>query len=179
MRILVVDDDENLREVLSAVLSREGVEVDSAHDGAEALVFLDHQQYDLILSDLRMPELDGPRLYEALRTRYRFRTRYSTSLPRVIFMTGNAALAEYAEFLRGTTEPILEKPFNLKVVRQVVSVLLGGLRGAVDSPSDEPVQDKRELAGPLLTPLPARSSGPVLSAALPRAARSGQRPTEA
>jgi CheY-like chemotaxis protein len=96
--------------------------VDGACDGAEALALLERQPYDLVLSDLRMPGTDGPSLYETLRTRHHFPVRFATKLPRVIFMTGNAA--EHADFLRGTTDPILEKPFPLRVVRQMVSVLL-------------------------------------------------------
>jgi CheY-like chemotaxis protein len=118
-RILVVDDDDNLREVLSAVLSQRGRAVDTARDGIEALALLNQNQYDVILSDLRMPGLDGPALYEALRA-----MRHTTTMPRVIFMTGNVRGGEYAAFLQGTTEPMLEKPFNLDVVRQVVRVLL-------------------------------------------------------
>lgn len=121
-RILVVDDDDALREVLTVALTRDGHTVDGASDGTEALVLLDRQPYDLVLSDLRMPRVDGPSLYETLRTRHHFPVRFATKLPRVIFMTGNAA--EHADFLRGTTDPILEKPFPLRVVRQMVSVLL-------------------------------------------------------
>lgn len=121
-RILVVDDDDALREVLTVALSRDGHTVDGACDGTEALALLEQQPYDLVLSDLRMPRTDGPSLYETLRTRHHFPVRFATKLPRVIFMTGNAA--EHAEFLRGTTDPILEKPFPLRVVRQMVSVLL-------------------------------------------------------
>jgi len=121
-RILVVDDDDDLREVLTTALAREGHCVDGACDGAEALALLERQPYDLVLSDLRMPGTDGPSLYETLRTRHHFPVRFATKLPRVIFMTGNAA--EHADFLRGTTDPILEKPFPLRVVRQMVSVLL-------------------------------------------------------
>ena len=121
-RILVVDDDDELREVLTTALSREGHCVDGACDGTEALALLERQPYDLVLSDLRMPGTDGPSLYEILRTRHHFPVRFATKLPRVIFMTGNAA--EHAEFLRGTTDPILEKPFPLRVIRQMVSVLL-------------------------------------------------------
>ena len=121
-RILVVDDDDALREVLTVALTRDGHTVDGACDGTEALVLLEQQPYDLVLSDLRMPRTDGPSLYETLRTRHHFPVRFATKLPRVIFMTGNAA--EHAEFLRGTTDPILEKPFPLRVVRQMVSVLL-------------------------------------------------------
>jgi CheY-like chemotaxis protein len=121
-RILVVDDDDDLREVLTTALAREGHCVDGACDGSEALALLERQPYDLVLSDLRMPGTDGPSLYEMLRTRHHFPVRFATKLPRVIFMTGNAA--EHADFLRGTTDPILEKPFPLRVVRQMVSVLL-------------------------------------------------------
>lgn len=121
-RILVVDDDDVLREVLAAALSGDGHEVVGASDGTEALALLEQQPYDLVLSDLRMPRVDGPSLYETLRTRHRFPVRFATKLPRVIFMTGNAA--EHADFLRGTTDPILEKPFPLRVIRQMVSVLL-------------------------------------------------------
>jgi CheY-like chemotaxis protein len=121
-RILVVEDDDALREVLTVALARDGHTVDGACDGTEALALLEQQPYDLVLSDLRMPRTDGPSLYETLRTRHHFPVRFATKLPRVIFMTGNAA--EHAEFLRGTTDPILEKPFPLRVVRQMVSVLL-------------------------------------------------------
>ncbi len=121
-RILVVDDDDALREVLTVALTRDGHTVDGACDGTEALALLDRQPYDLVLSDLRMPRMDGPSLYEMLRTRHHFPVRFATKLPRVIFMTGNAA--EHADFLRGTTDPILEKPFPLRVVRQMVTVLL-------------------------------------------------------
>jgi CheY-like chemotaxis protein len=117
-RILVVDDDDNLRELLATVLSQDGRVVDTARDGIEALELLQQNRYDLIISDLRMPGLNGPALYDALRATPR------TTLPRVIFMTGNAATGEYATFLRGTTEPMLEKPFSLDVVRHMVRVLL-------------------------------------------------------
>jgi CheY-like chemotaxis protein len=116
-RILVVDDDDNLRELLATVLGQDGRGVDTARDGIEALELLNQNRYDLVISDLRMPGLNGPALYEALRA-----TR-QTPPPRVIFMTGNPT-GEYAAFLRETTEPMLEKPFSLDVVRHMVRVLL-------------------------------------------------------
>jgi CheY-like chemotaxis protein len=118
-RILVVDDDDNLRELLSTVLSQPGRAVDTARNGIEAVELLSQNHYDLILSDLRMPGLDGPALYDALRA-----MRPTSPIPRLIFMTGNVGGGDYADFLRGTTEPMLEKPFSLDVVRRVVSVLL-------------------------------------------------------
>ena len=117
-----MDDDDGIREVLTAALAADGHAVDGARDGDEALALLELRPYDLILSDLQMPRVDGPSLYQTLRLRHRFPVRFATKLPRVIFMTGNPAA--HAEFLRGTTDPIIEKPFALRVVRKMVRVLL-------------------------------------------------------
>jgi two-component system NtrC family sensor kinase len=118
-RILVVDDDEHLRDALSAILSDEDHTVAVARDGLEALELLNRDPFDVILSDLRMPGLDGPALYAALQG-----MRHTVKKPRVIFMTGSIRGADYSAFLQGNTEPILEKPFSLDVARRVVSVLL-------------------------------------------------------
>jgi two-component system NtrC family sensor kinase len=118
-RILVVDDDDGLRTLLSTALSQDGRAVDAARDGIEAVALLGQHHYDLILSDLVMPGLDGPALYEALRAVSR-----PAAIPRVIFMTGNVGGGAHAAFLRETTEPMLEKPFSLDVVRHLVNVLL-------------------------------------------------------
>ena len=117
-RILVVDDEENLRDVLVEVLKRDGHEVDSAGDGAEALRLLGERRYDLVLTDLRMPGIEGPQLYQAIRE------RHPDAPPRVIFMSANTGIEEYARFLSETGEPALEKPFNLADMRQVVLQIL-------------------------------------------------------
>ena len=117
-RILVVDDEENLRDVLVEVLKRDGHEVDSAADGAEGLRRLEESRYDLVITDLRMPGIEGPALYQALRQ------RYADNPPHVIFMSANTGIEEYAAFLAETGEPALEKPFNLADMRQVVLQVL-------------------------------------------------------
>ena len=114
-RILVVDDEDVLRELLADILAREGHQVDTACDGLEALDWLDQHHYDAVFTDLQMPGLDGPKLYEAIQK------RQGEDLPRVIFMTGDAALS--ADFLRDTREPILEKPFSPRAARGVVKAL--------------------------------------------------------
>jgi two-component system response regulator AtoC len=58
-RILVVDDEENLRHMLSVVLKKQGYQVECAENGADALEMLAGQEYDFILSDIMMPRLDG------------------------------------------------------------------------------------------------------------------------
>ena len=117
-RILVVDDEDNLRDVLVEVLRRDGHEVDSAGDGDEGLRRAEAQRYDLLITDLRMPGLEGPELYRAVRA------RYPDDPPRVIFMSANTGIEEYTAFLAGTGEPALEKPFNLADMRQVVLQVL-------------------------------------------------------
>ena len=114
-RILVVDDEEVLRDLLAEILAIEGHQVDTACDGLEALDWLEHHHYDAVFTDLHMPGLDGPSLYAAIRK------RQDEDPPRIIFMTGNAALS--ADFLRDTREPILEKPFRLSAARGVVKAL--------------------------------------------------------
>ena len=121
-RILVVDDDAEIRDLLATALGADGHSVDGAGAGGEALVLLEQHPYDLVLSDLHMPHVDGASLYETLQTRHHFPVRFATKLPRVIFMTGNPG--EHAAFLRGTTDPILEKPFAIRIVRKMVRVLL-------------------------------------------------------
>ena len=120
--ILVVDDEDNLRDVQVEVLRRDGHEVDSAVDGAEGLRRVEERRYDLVVTDLRMPGLEGPALYRALRA------RYPEQPPRVIFMSANTGIDEYASFLAETGEPALEKPFNLADMRQVVMQVLSQVR---------------------------------------------------
>ncbi|HEX7215055.1 MAG TPA: response regulator [Methylomirabilota bacterium] len=117
-RILVVEDEENLRDVLVEVLKRDGHEVQSAGDGIEGLRLTRDRRYDLVITDLRMPGLEGPALYEALRQ------QHPDDPPRVIFMSANTGIEEYARFLADTGEPALEKPFNLADMRQVVQQVL-------------------------------------------------------
>ena len=123
-RILVVDDEENLRDVLVEVLKRDGHEVQSAGDGIEGLRLTRDRRYDLVITDLRMPGLEGPALYEALRQ------QYPDEPPRVIFMSANTGIEEYARFLADTGEPALEKPFNLADMPRVLQQVASRKRGA-------------------------------------------------
>ena len=58
-RLLIIDDEENMRHMLSALLSKSGYRVDTASDGAEALAMVDQTLYDFILCDLKMPNMSG------------------------------------------------------------------------------------------------------------------------
>ena len=99
-RILVVDDEENLRDVLVEVLKRDGHDVHGASDGTDGLRRIQDQRYDLVITDLRMPGLEGPALYKALRQ------QYPDDPPRVIFMSANTGIEDYARGLVPLVVPI-------------------------------------------------------------------------
>lgn len=115
LRILVVDDEEYVRELVAAVLSEDGHETHMARTGTEALPLLEQHAYDLIITDLRMPEIDGPLLYREVER------RRPDAAKRFIFITGNAYFPEYTSFLKATKAPVLVKPFNLMALRHAVT----------------------------------------------------------
>ena len=116
--ILVVEDEDNLRELIAHILLLDDREVDTARDGVEALYRIEQRTYDLIISDLRMPNLDGPGLYKTLRE------HYGQALPRVIFVTGHAEADDYVPFLAETGDPVLTKPFTVEDLRTLVQWVL-------------------------------------------------------
>ena len=67
-KILVVDDEPSILLTLSAILEDEGYDVDAVPGGAEALLAIRQQHYDLVLTDLKMPNVDGLAVLEAVRT---------------------------------------------------------------------------------------------------------------
>jgi len=112
--ILVVDDEPLVAGLMADVLVTEGHEVDIAKNGREALEKIAAHSYDLIVSDLRMPELDGVGLYRELER------RRPTLLGRLLFVSGTTEPPEYASFLEATHAPVLSKPFRLEDLRRFV-----------------------------------------------------------
>jgi len=117
LRVLVVDDQEHMRELLVETLSADGHTVDPAEDGVVALRLIDRQPYDLVVSDLQMPQVDGPKLYEEVRK------RRPDSTPRFVFITGEDEAPGYGRFLVETKAPVVTKPFKLKEFRQLLGTL--------------------------------------------------------
>jgi CheY-like chemotaxis protein len=85
-----------------------------------ALEKLDQRIYDLILCDLRMPELDGPGLYREVEQ------HCPPLLQRIVFLTGDTLSSETRVFLDGADMPYLSKPFRAADVRRVVQQRLQG-----------------------------------------------------
>ncbi len=104
-RILVVDDDADDREGLRRILSREGYQVDLGMDGLDALEKAARQEYDLVLTDLLMPRLDGLRLLERLKT-------VKPHLP-VLLVTAFGDWGSYARAIEMGAAAYLCKPFRI------------------------------------------------------------------
>jgi CheY-like chemotaxis protein len=123
-RILVVDDDISVRELMAAVLQRIGHAVDVAANGQEALAFLECTACDLIVCDLRMPVLDGAGLYAQIRD------RWPALLSRLIFVSGSTAMPAYTDFLRTAQPYLLPKPFAIAHLEEAVQRMLAVHPGA-------------------------------------------------
>ncbi len=115
-QILVVDDEANLRRVLSAQLSRDGYDVHTAEDGEAALAFLKEHHIDLVISDLRMPKVDGMDLLRAA-------LRDDPSRP-VVILTAHGTVDNAVEALKTGAFDYITKPFDQNEVRVVVKKAL-------------------------------------------------------
>ena len=116
--ILILDDEAEVVETLAELLSIDAHLVDIATTGAMALDKLQKHSYDLILSDLRMPETDGPAFYRALRH------NHPALCERVVFLTGDRLSPEFRSFLEQTAVPTLGKPVTLMELRRAVQQVL-------------------------------------------------------
>ncbi|NNC48372.1 MAG: response regulator [Sphingomonas sp.] len=104
-KILLAEDDKSMREYLARALERVGYEVESVDCGTKALPLLENGKYDLLLTDIVMPEMDGIELAQ--------KASAIDAEIRVMFITGFAAVALQG----GKTAPeakLLSKPFHLK-----------------------------------------------------------------
>jgi CheY-like chemotaxis protein len=120
--ILVVDDQPLVAALTADILGLEGYEVETAKNGREALEKIAARSYDLILSDLKMPELDGVGLYHELER------RQPSLLQRLAFVSGSTEVPEYASFSERTAVPLLGKPFGVTDLHRLVQRLLQGQR---------------------------------------------------
>jgi CheY-like chemotaxis protein len=114
-RVLIVDDEEEIRDMLADILLADGHQVEKVVNGREALELLTERSFDLIISDLIMPVLDGPGLYDALR-------RQNPDMAnRLVFITGDTLGPTARRFLRQAGRPVIEKPFVPEEMRRAVA----------------------------------------------------------
>ncbi|MCQ8105270.1 ATP-binding protein [Methylomonas sp. SURF-2] len=117
--LLIVDDEAEVAAMLKDILGKTCDCIDVAKSGRDALQLLDkHGAYDAILSDLRMPGMDGPMLYAEIGA------RWPALSERMIFVTGDTLSSQVRELVAETGRPVIEKPFLPDEVRRVVNAVL-------------------------------------------------------
>ncbi len=116
-RILLADDDATSRDLVQRALGADGHTVDGTHDGVEALERLGAADYDVLVSDVQMPAMDGISLAEkALAARPGLA---------VVLISGYAEQLDRAKALKGRKVGTLLKPFTLEQMRAAVRAALG------------------------------------------------------
>lgn len=113
-KLLVVDDENNLRLVVQKELSRQGHEVETASDGEEAWEQLERQDFDVLLCDINMPRLDGISLLRRLREK-------SQNPPEVIMLTGQATVETAIEAMKLGAYDYLTKPYRITELAVLVT----------------------------------------------------------
>jgi PAS domain S-box-containing protein len=117
-KLLIVDDEESIREIVHDGLSARGMNVECAGSSEDALTLLAADAYEIVLCDFNLPGLSGEQLFD------RLRTQAGGSVPRFVFMTGDlldpSTIASFAE--RGAH--VLQKPFHISALATLLSELL-------------------------------------------------------
>lgn len=116
--ILIVDDEAEIRDLMRRVLVREGHRVDTAVHGALALEAVATRPYDLVISNVRMPVMDGPTFYA------RAREVDPRLASRFVFCTGDIVSLAVRTFLLSANRPVLAKPFSISSLRELVRRIL-------------------------------------------------------
>jgi len=124
--ILVVEDEPTVSQLISDVMSEMGHRVDTLLDSREAFDRLKDSQYDLVICDLRMPNLDGPGLYRELVK------RESPFQHRLLFVTGDTMSPRSLEFLNSSGVPYLAKPFLVEELKEAVRRALAAAPAAAE-----------------------------------------------
>src|SRR6476620_8285 len=115
-QVLIVDDEPNLRKILAAQLSRDGYDVLTADDGEQGLEMLREHHIDMVITDLKMPKVDGMTLLrEALAEQ--------PDLP-IVMITAHGTVDTAVEALKLGAFDYLTKPFDWDEVRQIVAKAL-------------------------------------------------------
>jgi two-component system, NtrC family, sensor kinase len=117
-RILVVEDEPTVAQLIVDVLVEEGHHAEAVLDSQDGLTRLSRNHFDLVICDLRMPRLDGPAFYEAL-----VRSG-SAARHKILFITGDTLARRTVEFLEPNKFPYLAKPFLVEELKLSVNRLL-------------------------------------------------------
>ncbi len=118
IRTLVIDDEQDVADLISEILTSDGHEVTIANSGTEALQKIQKHRYTVILSDLKMANLDGPSLFA------RLQEHHPEMAERVGFITGDTMSPKARNFLDASKRPFLEKPIRPNELREMFMELV-------------------------------------------------------
>jgi two-component system NtrC family sensor kinase len=114
-KVLIVDDEADIRETLAQILTSVHHRVVAVGSGREALERLAAESYDVILTDMRMPDLDGRALYQEIERRWPHQAEH------VVFVTGDTLSSALRSFVSQSGRRVIEKPFLPADVRRIVA----------------------------------------------------------
>jgi signal transduction histidine kinase len=117
-RVLVVDDEISIRQLLSEILRLDRHSVAVASSGVEAAALAEHESFDVIITDMKMPGMDGAAFYRQVRQRDPQQAR------RIIFITGDTVSPDTRAFLQRVSNPVLAKPFKIGPLRDAIESVL-------------------------------------------------------
>ena len=131
-RILIVEDEETVRELYSEFLEKKGYKVETVENGQKALDFLSDKRPDLILSDMNMPELNGKELLKIILADDKLK-----DIP-VFIITGVDEVSEISECLSMGARGYIEKSNSLAEVVNKIEIVLGTV---IKAPESNPLTD--------------------------------------
>jgi PAS domain S-box-containing protein len=116
--VLIVDDEESIREIIQEGLAARGMKVEAAANSEDALAYLAKNSCDVVLCDFNLPGMNGEKFFE------RLRSQGQEKLPRFVFMTGELVDTEAMERYRSRGAAVLQKPFHISALVQVLNEIL-------------------------------------------------------
>ena len=132
LRILVVDDETSLLDSIVEQMTRLGHSADGYSNARQAIDAVMTDTFDIILTDIRMPDLDGPAFYEAVIT------KKPLLKDRFIFITGDSLNQRSSRFIKSTNTLCLDKPFRISDLNEAISEIIRRTNGGVNEmPANE------------------------------------------
>ncbi|HEX8408627.1 MAG TPA: response regulator [Thermoanaerobaculia bacterium] len=122
-RVLVADDDQAIRQLVCTIIKREGLEIDCAADGAEAIALLREHEYSVILLDLMMPRVDGFGVVEHIRN-------HPPAFKPVILVITAYADQKFKEVDPSVVTGVIRKPFEVSDIGNIVRLCVAGYEEA-------------------------------------------------
>ncbi len=111
-RVLVVDDDNTIRDLVSTILSEKGYRVNTVNDGLQAMEMILVNEYDCIILDINMPKMNGIETLEAIREQ--------DSYTYILIISGEAEKGEVQQVIDGGADKFLAKPFKNKDLLHII-----------------------------------------------------------